>query len=441
MNKLSYLIFLNLLLPLSLLAQDIIHPKNLRCEYLINPEGIDVKEPHLFWISESEAKAQKQTAYQILVASSEANLASGKADLWDSGKILSEQSTQVKYAGKPMQSDTKVFWKVKLWDKNGKESEWSPVASWSMGLLSPTDWKAKWIGMDNAMGAETPTANHPVMIGRMVRKEAEIKKAVKSAMLYVSAAGLYEFHINGNKVGDAVLAPALSQTEKRMYYNTYDVSKLLQKGKNVFGSYIGAGRWTSLRPLQETTGEWVSDKYKYTDTIPGFKPRFPKLLAQINIVYSDGTKESIATDGSWKLTSDGPITKNNEFDGEFYDATKEMTGWDKPGFSDKTWINAALVAVPTPLLSAENKEPIKIMESLKPISVKEIKQGVFIYDMGQNMVGWVKLRVKGAKGTKVKMVFSELLKADGSLYLANMRSAEVTDQYTLRGDEIGRAHV
>ncbi len=437
MKKVSLLLTLSYFFALSLLAQDIIHPKNLRCEYLINPVGIDVKEPHLFWRSESTAKAQKQTAYQILVASTEAGLVSGEADLWDSGKIISDISTQVKYAGKPLNSDSKAFWKVKVWDKNGKESEWSPTAYWTIGLLNSADWKGKWIGLDMAMSGETPTANHPVMHGRMVRKESVIKKNVKSAMLYVTAAGLYEFHINGNKVGDAVLAPALSQTEKRMYYNAYDVSNLLKKGKNAFGGYVGAGRWTCLRPLQEATGEWASDKYKYTDTIPGYKPRFPKLLAQINIVYSDGSKEIIATDETWKLTGDGPITKNNEFDGEFYDATKEMVGWNQPGFSDKTWINASLVAVPTPVLSAENKEPIKVMETLKPVSVKEIKPGVFVYDMGQNMVGWVKLRVKGAKGTKVQMVFSELLKPDGSLYLANMRTAEVTDQYTLKGDVKG----
>lgn len=416
-------------------AQDIIHPKNLLCEYLRNPEGIDIKEPQLFWNSISQTNTQKQTAYQILVATSEANLAAGKADLWDSGKIVSDQSTQVKYAGKPLASDTKVYWKVKVWDKDGKGSEWSSVAFWSMGLLNPADWKAKWIGLDKAMGAEKPIKFNPVLSARMMRKEAEIKKSVQTATLYVSAAGLYEFYINGTKVGDAVLTPALSQTEKRMFYNTYDVASLLKTGNNAFGSYLGAGRWTSLRPLQEATGEWVNNTKN--DTVAGVIARYPKLLAQINITYTDGSKETIATDETWKITTEGPITKNNEYDGEFYDATREMVGWNQAGFNDKSWINAELVATPTPILSAENKEPIKVMETLKPISVKEIKPGVFIYDMGQNMVGWAKLKVKGAKGTKVKMVFSELIKPDGSLFLDNMRSAQVTDQYTLKGDANG----
>jgi alpha-L-rhamnosidase len=419
------------------LAQDVIHPKNLRCEYMIDPQGIDVTEPRLFWLSESKTNYQKQTAYQVWVASSEANLAAGKADLWDSGKLPSDQSVQVKYAGKALTSDSKAFWKVKVWDKDGKESEWSPVATWSMGLLSPSDWSAKWIGLDRAVGAERPNAILPIIGARMVRKESEIKKAVKSATLYVGAAGLYEFYINGSRVGDAVLAPALSQTEKRMFYNTYDVTKLLKTGKNAFGSYLGAGRWTSLRPLQEATGEWQFKDRKMTDTLPGYKARFAKLIAQVNIVYTDGSKETIATDNSWKITTEGPITRNSEYDGESYDATKEMAGWNNAGFNDNSWMKAELVAVPTPLLTAENKEPIKVMETIKPIAVKEIKTGTFIYDMGQNMVGWAKLKVKGPKGAIVKMVFAELLKPDGSLYLDNIRTAQVTDYYVLKGDANG----
>ncbi|TAG13035.1 MAG: alpha-rhamnosidase [Sphingobacteriia bacterium] len=424
-----------LVLFVSIKAQDIIHPKNLRCEYLINPIGIDVKQPLLFWNAVSKTNAQKQTAYRILVASSEDNLALGKADLWDSDKIISDQSTQIKYKGKALVSETKAYWKIKIWDKNDKESEWSIPGFFTMGLLNPADWVAHWIGLDQAVGGDKPKIFHPIISARMVRKETEIKKTVKSAVLYISAAGLYEFYINDHKVGDAVLTPALSQTEKRLFYNTYDVANLLKTGKNAFGTYIGSGRWASVRPLQEATGKWVDDTNN--DTISGFTPRYPKLLAQINITYTDGSKQTIATDNTWKITADGPITKNNEYDGEFYDATKEMAGWNKAAFNDKSWSNAQLVSTPSPVLSAENKEPIKVMETLKPITVKQIKPGVFIYDMGQNMVGWAKLKVKGKKGTRVKMVFAELLKPDGSLYLDNMRSAEVTDQYILKGDVNG----
>ncbi|MDX2191540.1 MAG: family 78 glycoside hydrolase catalytic domain [Bacteroidota bacterium] len=420
-------------------AQDIIHPLGLTTENLTNPEGIDITSPRLSWISTSTGKAQLQTAYQIGAASSLDNVNKNNFDLWDSGKQMSDQSTYIKYSGKELVSESKVFWKVKVWDKTGKESEWSPVSTFTIGLISPNDWKAKWIGLDKTMPNERPSSIIPLVAGRMLRKESAITKTVKSATLYVSAAGLYEFYINGNRVGDAVLAPALSQMEKRVFYNTYDVSKLIKTGKNAFGSYLGAGRYTSLRPLQEATGEWSTTKYKPTDTLPGYKPRYPKLLAQMNITYTDGSKESIITDNTWKITTNGPITRNNEYDGESYDATKEQTGWDKPGFNDAQWLTAQLVESPSPLICSENKQPIKVMETLKPISVKELKPGVFIVDMGQNMVGWAKLKVKGSKGSTVKMVFSELLKPDGSLYLDNMRTAEVTDYYTLKGDPNGES--
>jgi alpha-L-rhamnosidase len=306
-----------------------------------------------------------------------------------------------------------------------------------MGLLSPTDWQAKWIGMGKNMIGEKANAIYPIITARALRKECKLSKKIKSAYLYVSAAGLYEFYINGDKIGDAVLTPALSQTEQRMYYNSYDVTKHLNIGQNTLAAYLGAGRWSALRPLQETTGEWLLNKYQKSDTLPGYIPRFPRLLAQINITYSDGSIEKVATDDTWKITSQGPITRNNEFDGESYDARKELMGWNKIGFNDSEWLNAELVPTPTQSLSAENKEPIKVIETLKPKSIKKLRDGVYIVDMGQNMVGWCKLSVKGKKGQTIQLVFSELLKPEGSLYLANMRTAEVTDKYTLKGDPNG----
>ncbi len=418
-------------------AQDNIHPQGLLCEYMANPVVIDKIRPQLSWYSVSEASFQKQSAYQILVASSIQILDSNKGDLWDSGKIISDQSQQVIYAGKPLDSEAKVYWKVKVWDKNDKDSEWSTTATWAVGLLKTSDWAAKWIGMDVAMKGEKPLKFHPIMPARMVRKEQEIAKDIQTATLYVSAGGLYEFYINGNKVGTDVLTPALSQTEKRSYYNAYSVEKLLRKGKNALASYLGCGRWTSLRPLQEATGEWVENPNK--DTIDGVKARFPKLIAQINITFTDGTKQTIGTDQTWKITTDGPITKNNEYDGESYDANKELLGWDMPLYDDKNWLFAQQVIAPSPILSAENKEPIKVVETIKPVAFKEIKPNTYIYDMGQNMVGWAKIKIKGAKGTAIKMTFAEILKPDGSLYLANMRSAQVTDTYTLKGDAKGES--
>jgi alpha-L-rhamnosidase len=399
---------------------DILHPKYLRCENLIDPLGIDVVNPRLSWYSDSQQRAQTQVAYQILVASSLGQLNANNGDLWDSKKIFSDQSINIIYKGKQLTSEMQCYWKVKVWDNKGNESAWSQSAKWTLGLLYKTDWNANWIGLDKAIGNDKPDTECTILSARLLRKEFETKKIIKRATAYICGLGLFELYSNGHKIGDQVLAPALSEYSKRSFYNTFDVTNNLSHGKNVIGVILGNGRFFAMR---------------HTNPIGMFTYGFPKMIFRLNIEYTDNTSETIVSDTTWKITTDGPITANNEYDGEVYDARKELSGWNRVGFDDSKWIKAEKVAEPSEKLSAQMIEPIKIMQTIKPKSVKEIKHGVYIFDMGQNMVGWVSLKVRANKGTNIEMRFAETLKPDGDLYTANLRSARQEDIYITKGGD------
>ena len=391
---------------------------NLRCEDKVNPLGVDIENPRLSWNMESNQRGVKQTAYQIFVGSSLKNLDSEKADIWNSGKITSDKSIQIYYEGKSLESNKKYFWKVKIWDQDG-ETHISNTDFWTTGLFNESDWKAKWIGLDKAVGDDDPDAAHRKLSARMLRHEFDVGKKIKSATVFISGLGLFELYINGKKIGDQVLAPALTEYNKRTFYMTFDVTKDLQKDKNAIGVILGNGRYFAPRSNEPTK----TRTYGY-----------PKVICQLEIKYEDGTTSMVVTDESWKLTANGPIRKNNEYDGEYYDARMELKGWDKINYDDSEWMNAELVEKPGELLVAQPDEPIKIMEEVTPITVNEIKPGLFVFDMGQNMVGWVELFVKGKRGDKVTLRFAERLNDDGSLFLDNIRSAEVTDTYILKGE-------
>ncbi|MGH7952283.1 MAG: family 78 glycoside hydrolase catalytic domain [Limisphaerales bacterium] len=552
---------------------------SLSCENLKNPLGIYTPQPRLSWILKSGERDQTQTAYEILVASSRKNLAKNIGDFWDSGKINSDQSIQVHYAGKNLPSGAFCFWKVRVWDKNGKASAWSKPALWSMGLLDSQDWSpAKWIGLDgmdvtdylsNAnwiwfpigepeksappstnyfrrvvvippgrrivhaewvytgdnecrgwlngfdLGArkdfhtvkdnditgrlEPGTTNvfaftgynfgtnatpagivglltikfdhgEPMIIptdeswkvsdkeipgwnqldfddsnwvaakklgplgmqpwgdvrisesrvlpARYLRKDFSVPKKVKRATVYFSGLGWSELYLNGKKVGDAVLSPAFAQYNKRVFYVTYDVTKNLRCGENALGAILGNGRY-------------YADRSKvYAGTVSF---GWPKMLLKLRVEYTDGSTSEIVSDELWKLATNGPIVANNDYDGEDYDARKEFPGWSNPGFNDSKWQSAQPAAVPPGKISAQMIEPIRVTQTLKPISMNEVSPGVFIYDMGQNMVGWCRLKVSGPAGTKIYLRHAETLKPDGTLYIANLRGARATDTYTLRG--------
>ncbi|MFM6976820.1 MAG: family 78 glycoside hydrolase catalytic domain, partial [Sphingobacteriaceae bacterium] len=391
---------------------------NLRCEMLQNPQGIDVKQPRLSWQLQSNLRNVQQSAYQILMASSAEQLNANKGDVWDSGKINSGQSVLINYAGKALAAKSPYFWKVKVYTNQGEV--WSQPAQFSTGIFYKVDWKGRWIGMDKAFAWES-VSQWSKLSARYLRKDFKSEKTVKRAMVYLMGMGLYELYLNGNKVGDAVLAPVPTDYFQQVNYNTYDVTAQIQSGKNTIGTILGNGRYFTMR----------QDYKPYK--IKNFG--FPKLLLNLEIEYTDGSRESISTDETWKLTADGPIRSNNEYDGEEYDARKEFLNWSKPGFDDSKWMNAEFVQEPGGKYAAQMTPNMKVMETIKPLSVKLLKPGVYILDMGQNMAGWLKMQMKGSAGTQVNLKFAETLKEDGSLFTRNLRDAQSTDTYILKGGE------
>jgi alpha-L-rhamnosidase len=561
-----------------------VRPEQLRCEYRANPQGVDTTEPRLSWALAAvnpKARGLHQSAWRVLVASSEQTLAAGTGDLWDSGKIAGDQSIQVVYHGKPLTSGMAAFWKVQVWDQDGQASDWSKSAQWSMGLLDPFDWEGKWIGHDEQGVVKDPgspylalegahwiwdiSSAHTVapagdrffrarfeipsghrvtrarliagadnaaevffngapvaqdaeagmpnvcdilarvhagqnviairaahgqgataagLIGavliefasgdpllfqsgsqwqvtdkpepgwekpgffdaswqpaknlgsygmapwgqaaiagehrlpaRMLRREFDAEKKIRRAVIYYSGLGTSEFYLNGAKIGDHVLSPGLTDYDKHVLYETFDVTSRLQQGHNAIGLILGNGRYYAPRG------------------VPGTRNfGFPKAIVQLNIEYEDGTRTSVFSDESWKFSTAGPIRANNEYDGEEYDARMEIAGWNRAGFDDSAWPPAEGVRAPSGLLTSQMAEPLRVTETVKPFSVKRHAPGVYIFDMGQNMVGWCRLRVSGPKGTRVTLRHAETLNSDGSLYTTNLRTARAADEYILKGE-------
>jgi alpha-L-rhamnosidase len=391
--------------------------KNLRCEMRKNPEGIDARTPRLSWELEGNQRGLVQQAFQVLVASSEEKLKANQGDIWNSDKIVSAQSIQNTYQGEALKSRTRCFWKVKVWTNQG-ESEWSDPARWTMGLLDSTDWSAKWIGLDNAMPWDSVT-KFSRLSARYLRKEFSANKEIKRATAYIVGLGLYEMYINGKRIGDQVLAPAPTNYTEAALYNTFDVTSNVKKGLNAVGVVLSNGRYFTMRQ--------------------NYKPKkirtygFPKMLVQVEIEFADGSKQIVASDETWKLTADGPIRSANEYDGEDYDATKELTGWTLAGYNDSGWGKAEKVASPGGKVVAQANANMKIMETVKPVSIKQLNADTFIMDIGQNLAGWIRMKVKGTRGQVVKLKFAENIQPNGRLYIANLRDAITTDSYTLKG--------
>ena len=556
-------------------AESSLRPVELRCEYRVNPLGIDVAQPRLSWVLSPvhpNSRGLRQTAYRILVAASEKSLRAGKGGLWDSGRVPSDQSIHAAYRGTQLTSGMRAFWKVQVWDQAGKASLWSQPAFWSMGLLKPEDWKARWIGRDEdqlqkrpgspywnlekarwiwfpagdpaagrapgarffrasfsvpagrkitralcILGADTqfelflngqrigrgdqvqmpevfdvagqlrPGDNllavravnarkgrpagligalrvefaegQPLLVhtsrewrasdddskwtaaqelgaygtapwgqagfteeralpARMLRKEFEIAKKLRRATAYVSGLGLFELYLNGQKVGDHVLAPGLTDYDKRVLYVTFDVTKQLAPGRNAIGLILGNGRYYAPRAAVP---------------IPMRSFGYPKALLQLDLEYEDGATTRVSSDETWKLTTRGPIRANNEFDGEEYDARLESKGWNRAGFNDSEWEAVRLVSPPAGALVAQMAEPLRVTETIRPVKITQLRPGVHIFDMGQNMVGWCRLKASGPKGAEIRLRHAETLREDGGLYLDNLRSARATDTCTLRG--------
>ncbi len=389
----------------------------LRTEQLENPVGIDTEIPRLSWRISSGERNVMQTAYHIIVASSREKLAGNEGDLWNSGKVSSDASVWIPYQGKTLKSNQRCYWKVKVYTNKG-ETAWSKPAFWTMGLLGETHWRGQWIGMDKAAPWDSET-QWSRLSARYLRKEFKVEKQIKQATAHIAGMGLYELYINGQRIGDQVLAPNPSDYRKTILYNSFDVTDYISS-TNAVGVTLGNGRFYTMRQNYKP--------YK----IPTFG--YPKLRFNLIIEYTDGTSETIASDASWKLTADGSVRSNNEYDGEEYDATKELTGWTKTGYDDSAWTPAQRVSIPDGTLRASMSPPMRVVDHVKPLTIK--KQGSkYILDMGQNMAGWIRMKVKGTKGDTIRLRFAELLQDDGELFMENLRDARVTDVYVVSGNE------
>jgi len=268
-------------------------------------------------------------------------------------------------------------------------------------------------------GEVSTSGDHRRLSARMLRREFQLDKEVKQATAFISGLGYYELYLNGRKVGDHVLDPALSEYSKRVFYVTYDATGQLQQGANAVGVILGNGRYYAPRTSQPTPTRTFG---------------FPKLLLQMHVVYDDGTTENIVTDDGWKLTTEGPLLANNDYDGEEYDARREQPGWSTPGFNDSAWQRAQQVEPPGGKLAAQMIEPMRVTQKIQPIAITNPKPGIHVFDMGQNMVGFCRLKVSGPRGTKVSLKHAEVLRDDGMLFMDNIRGAQVTDVYLLKGE-------
>ncbi len=395
--------------------------RDLRCDYLVNPTGIDVTEPRLSWILESRQRGQMQTAYRILVSDSKEALKEDKGNLWDSGKVETDQNNQIVYGGAPLQSRMQCYWKVRLWDKDGRVLDWSKPATWTMGLLKAQDWKAKWIGYDAPpSGSQVNSENEMVLPPPpYLRKTFSLDRSIKRATVYVSALGLYELHINGKRVGKDYFTPGWTDYPTRVYYQTYEVTDLINTGQNAIGAILADGWYAGYVGFGRKR-ELYGDK--------------PRLLVQLEVEFANGDIQTVISDKSWKATY-GPILEADFLMGETYDGRKEMPGWDKAEFDDSAWETADMTNVIDSKIEAYPGVTVQKILEIKPKELSEPRKNVYVYDLGQNFAGWVRLNVSGEAGTKVVLRFAEVLNPDGTIYTENLRAARCTDTYILKGKD------
>ena len=408
-----------ILLVLPFLLKATVSVTYLRTEQMINPMGLDTNAPRMSWMLESDIHNVIQTAYHILVASSPELLNENDADLWNSGKVMSDQSQWIAYQGVPLKSNQRACWKVKSYTTQG-ETSWSDVATWSIGILKEVHWKGRWIGMEKASPWDDES-QWSRLSSRYLRKEFSLNKEIRQATVHIAGMGLYELYINGQRIGEQVLSPAPTDYRKTILYNTFDVTSLLT-ADNAIGVTLGNGRFYTMRQHYKP--------YK----MPNFG--YPKLRLNLIVEYTDGTIETISSDEKWKLTADGPIRSNNEYDGEEYDARKELGEWTKVGYDDSNWQQAERASIPTGTLRGAMTPNMKVLNKIRPLSIT--KQGdKHIMDMGQNMVGWIRMKIKGKEGHAITLRFAETLQKNGELYVENLRDALVTDKYICNGKEKG----
>jgi alpha-L-rhamnosidase len=384
-------------------------PQHLTCEYFTNPIGLDVTQPRLSWKSTATGRGARQTAYQIQVGESEAALDSEPS--WDSGKTESDASVLVSYAGPTLEPRQRCFWRVRVWDENDKVSAWSEVAFWEMGLMDSAHWQADWITPDWEEDTQT---SQP---GPLLRHSFSVKDGIQKARLYATCLGLYELRLNSKRVGDGLLTPGWTSYRKRLLYQTYDVTDLLQTGENAIGALLGDGWYRGYMGFQ-------GNRNLFGDRLA--------LLLQLEITYADGQVEVISSDSAWRAVP-GPIRMSDIYMGETYDAREEKPGWDRPGYDDSGWQGVRKLEHTKEIVVAQEGPFIRRREEIRPQRVFRTPKGETVLDFGQNMVGWVKLRVRGPAGTTITIRHAEVLDQEGNFYTENLREAKQTVQYTLKG--------
>ena len=388
-------------------------PVRLRCEYRVDPLGIDSAHPRLDWIAQATnpaARGLAQSAYEVLAASSPEILAHDQGDLWDSRKVSSDQMNQIAYAGKALSSNEAVWWKVKVWDQTGAESAWSPVGQWTMGILSDKDWAgAKWIGAPDAnqpADIKGPKASYETLL---LRREFTVKPGLRRALVHVCGLGQYELTLNGRKVGNDLLTPGWTMYNKTCLYNTYDITSALQAGPNAAGLFLG-------------NGFFLVHAGRYTKITQAFGQL--QAIALIRLEYQDGTVDTVVTDDRWKAAS-GPITFSSIYGGEDYDARLAQDGWDKSGFVDSKWEAPGITNGPGGTLKglSGGRAANPDFRALTPLRESALvdksnhpSPGVTVYDLGQNAAIMLRLKgIKGPAGSSIRVTAAELVKPNGDI--------------------------
>lgn len=393
---------------------------NLKTDRLSNPIGLE-SAPSLSWQILSSTENHKQSAFQILVASSPGKLEEDQADLWNSGKVISGNSVKTPYGGKELTSGQRAYWKLRIWNQDDHATAYSQPAFWEMGLLNPSDWKGEWIS-----AVEESDSLPPALPSPYFRKEFSIPGEIISARLYISGIGYYEAYINGEKVGDHVLDPVLTRYDKSVKYVTYDVSEEIRNGQNAIGVVLGNG-WYN----QHTKTVWDFETAPWRAS--------PSLICQLEIIDKNGQSHLIKSDESWSVSSNGPIIFNSIYNGETYDARQELGPWNEAGYQESDWKSAIAVSGPGGKLSSQVMPPIRVTGQIEAENKWTLNDSTFMIDLGQNITGWANIKVKGPAGSMVKLRYGERIHEDGSLDQKELsrfiRSGDTqTDRYILKGD-------
>ncbi|MFC4302261.1 family 78 glycoside hydrolase catalytic domain [Cohnella boryungensis] len=387
----------------------------LRCEYQNNPVGLGVSKPRLSWKLKSDDRGVLQSAYELEISEHP----DFESVLWSSGKMEGEQSAHVELPGFEAHSRTRYYYRARVWAVSGKQSEWSQTAYFETGMLDNRQWQARWIGVAKPKGKAQSKPQTAEERSPLLRKGFEIAGPVKSARIYASALGLYELELNGERVGDSYFTPGWTSYKHRIQVQTYDVTDMLNSGDNAIGATLANGWYKG--PLA-----WEDNYCLY-----GYRQA---LFLQLHIVYRDGSEQTVVSDESWRTTG-SPILSSEIYHGEAVDARLQIPGWSRSGYDDSSWDAVERIEQSADVLIAQENEPVRKIEELRPIALIETPLGETVLDFGQNMVGWVRFRVEGAAGQEVILHHAEVLDGEGNFYTANLRAAKQEIRYILGGSD------